>query len=468
MKIYDTLSGKKKVLETRSKNKIEIFVCGPTVYDYSHIGHARTYIAFDSFTKYLRSKGYEVRYIQNITDIDDKIITRAKKTKQAPKELARIFETEYYHDMHELGIHSVDKYARATDYIPQIISQVERLIDKGYAYEIKDDGIYYDISKFKDYGKLSNRTVQQAEDAISRIDESINKRNRGDFALWKLSPSTNSGQTGGDPSWPSPWGEGRPGWHIEDTAITELEFGPQYDIHGGARDLIFPHHESEIAQMESMSRKTPLVNYWMHTGFLTVGKEKMAKSLGNFITIHKFLREHSRETLRLFISGSHYRSPIDYSERAVRQAETNARRLGEFKARLERIVQNNTKPSKIADSYRKLFINELDDDFNTPKALAVVFSMMRDINTIMDKQKIKPEDAQSVLAFLDEVNNIFGIIYEQESTAIPKNVTKLIENREEFRKSNDWDKADEIRQKIEKLGYTVKDTASGPKVVKSY
>jgi cysteinyl-tRNA synthetase len=268
MKLYDTLSKRKKTFKPLNDKRVNLFVCGPTVYDYSHIGHARTYIAFDAFAKYLRFLSYNVRYIQNITDIDDKIIERADKLEQTPRQLAQNFETEYYRDMEKLGVDSVDKYARATDYIPQIINQTERLFTGGFAYEIKDDGVYFDISKFKNYGKLSGRTVESAEDATSRIDQSINKKNKGDFALWKLSKSD-------EPSWDSPWGKGRPGWHIEDTAITESEFGPQYDIHGGARDLIFPHHEAEITQIESVSKKSPLVNYWMHTGFLTINGQKM-------------------------------------------------------------------------------------------------------------------------------------------------------------------------------------------------
>ena len=309
IKLHDTLSRKDKRLNPRSGKKIEIFVCGPTVYDYSHIGHARTYIAFDAFVKYLKSQSYEVRYVQNITDLDDKIIARAGELGQSAETLAQNFEKEYYHDMETLGVDSVDKYARATGYIPQIISQIQRLIEKEYAYEIEKDGIYFDISKFKNYGKLSGRTSEQAEDAVSRIDESIKKRNRGDFALWKLAPAPALRQKSGEPKWPSPWGDGRPGWHIEDTAITETEFGAQYDIHGGARDLLFPHHESEIAQMESISGKKPLANCWMHTGFLTVNGEKMSKSLGNFITIHKFLKKPATIARRLTIASRPSRRP---------------------------------------------------------------------------------------------------------------------------------------------------------------
>ncbi|MDP2641212.1 MAG: cysteine--tRNA ligase, partial [Candidatus Yanofskybacteria bacterium] len=288
MEIYNTLSGRKEVLKPRGSvrgKKFELFVCGITPYDLPHIGNARTYIFYDMMVRYLRSQGYEVSYLQNITDVDDKIILRAKELSMTPRQLARKFEREYMQSMKALGVKSVDSYQRATDNIPEIISQVERLLKKGYAYGA-EDGVYYDISKFKDYGKLSGRTVQQAEDATSRIDESVKKRNRGDFALWKFSKK-------GEPAWPSLWGKGRPGWHIEDTAITEKHFGPQYDMHGGARDLIFPHHEAEIAQMEAVSGKKPLARYWVHTGFLTVGGEKMSKSLGNFVTVRDFLANHS-------------------------------------------------------------------------------------------------------------------------------------------------------------------------------
>lgn len=473
IKLYDTLSGKKKLLKPRSRNKIEIFVCGPTVYNYSHIGHARTYIAYDALVKYLRRQGYKVRYVQNITDIEDKIIEQARKTGQKPTDIARIFETEYYHDMEKLGVDSVDKYARATDYIPQIISQIKRLIDKGYAYEIQNDGIYYDISTFKDYGKLSRRTAEQAEDAVSRIDESINKRNRGDFALWKISDPPAGG---GEPAWQSPWGNGRPGWHIEDTAITETEFGAQYDIHGGARDLIFPHHESEIAQMEALSGKEPLVNYWVHAGFLTVGGEKMAKSLGNFITIHEFLRKHSKETLRMLVMSSLYRSPIDYSEKAVEQAEANVKRLEEFYNRLAKSAAK-TKTAKAGPgpaskldlvqllARKKRFYKELEDDFSTPKAFAALFELVREGNSLIAKNKLSNKELGEILQFLDEVNNIFGII-SKETAQIPKNIAELAKQREESRRNKEWKKSDEIRKEIENLGFTVKDTPSGPEIKK--
>ncbi len=463
IKLHDTLSRKDKRLNPRSGKKIEIFVCGPTVYDYSHIGHARTYIAFDAFVKYLKSQNYEVRYVQNITDLDDKIIARAEELGQSAEGLAQNFEKEYYHDMETIGIDSIDKYARATDYIPQIISQVQRLMDKGCAYEIEKDGIYFDISKFKNYGKLSGRTSEQAEDAVSRIDESIKKRNKGDFALWKYSKLN-------EPSWENPWGAGRPGWHIEDTAITETEFGAQYDIHGGARDLMFPHHESEIAQMETISGKKPLANCWMHTGFLTVNGEKMSKSLGNFIAIHNFLKTHAKETLRLFILSSHYRSPIDYSEQAVSQAETNVKRLAEFYNKIGNLAQEIPAAHGIKnereDSRFKSFWQELAHDFNTPKALAVVFQLIRNGNSRISENKLTPKEAGQILNFLDEVNKLFCIIPNTETTSVPEDIAALASEREKLRKEEKWEEADKIRAAIEKMGYTIEDTSRGPEIKK--
>ena len=269
LKIYNTLSGKKEILkpfDATQGEKLKFFVCGPTVYDYSHLGHARTYIAFDIIAKYLKEKGYKVFYLQNITDIDDKIIKRAKEKDITAEKLAKNFEKEYLQDMKSLRIDSVTKYARATDHIKEIIAQIEILKEKGFAYQLAD-GIYYDISKFKNYGKFSRRTVLQAEDGVSRIDESKEKINKGDFCLWKFSKPD-------EPKWSSLWGPGRPGWHIEDTAITEKYFGPQYDMHGGGKDLIFPHHEAEIAQMEAISGKRPMVKYWIHAGFLTANGKK--------------------------------------------------------------------------------------------------------------------------------------------------------------------------------------------------
>lgn len=462
LKVYNTLTRKKEILRPKKGKKLNIFVCGPTVYDFSHIGHARTYVAFDVIVKYLRFKGYDVFYLQNITDIDDKIINRAKKEGISWKELARKFEREYKKDIKALGINSVSKYARATEHIKEIISQVERLLKKGYAYQI-EDGIYYDISKFKDYGKLSGRTVLQAEDAVSRIDEAKKKRNKGDFCLWKFW----SGKAW-EPKWRSPWGYGRPGWHIEDTAITEKYFGPQYDIHGGARDLIFPHHEAEIAQMEAISGKKPMVRYWLHTGFLTVKGQKMSKSLGNFITIREFLNKHSARVLRYFILKSHYRSPIDYSEKAILQAQNELERIDEFVEKVQNVklkIKNYSSKFKI-DKFKNEFEGAMDDDFNTPKAIAVIFELIKKVNSMLDKDQITRKETQQILDFLKSIDKVFGFIFKKEKIRIPKNVQKLVEKREKLRKQKKWEEADRIRKEVEDLGYEIQDTPSGPKIRK--
>ena len=462
LKVYNTLTRKKEIFKPRENKKVNIFVCGPTVYDYAHIGHARTYIAFDVIVKYLREKGYDVFYLQNITDIDDKIINRAKKEGISWKEVARKFEKEYKKDIKALGINSVSKYARATKHIKEIVSQVERLLKKGYAYQI-EDGIYYDISKFKDYGKLSGRTVLQAEDAVSRIDESVSKKNKGDFCLWKFWSHKDW-----EPKWKSPWGYGRPGWHIEDTAITEKYFGPQYDIHGGARDLIFPHHEAEIAQMEAISGKKPLVKYWLHTGFLTINGQKMSKSLGNFITIKEFLNKHSARLLRFFVLKSHYRSPLDYSEKAILQAKNELQRIDEFVEKIQNAkfkMQNDNPKFKIG-KFKNKFEGAMDDDFNTPKAIAVIFELIKEVNPMLDKNQITQKEAKQILDFLNSIDKVFGFIFKKEKIRIPKNVQKLVERREKLRQQKKWEEADKIRKQVEDLGYEIQDTPSGPKIRK--
>ncbi|MDO8424772.1 MAG: cysteine--tRNA ligase [bacterium] len=460
LKIYNTLSQQKEIFKPRSGKKINLFVCGPTTYDFSHLGHARTYLAFDAIVKYLKQKGYDVFYLQNITDVDDKIINRAKEKGIPWLELSRNFEKEYLKDVKSLKITSVSQYARATDHIKEIINQTERLLKKGYAYEIKGDGIYYDISKFKEYGKLSKRTVEGAESATSRIDESVAKKNRGDFCLWKFSKPE-------EPQWKSPWGAGRPGWHIEDTAITEKYFGPQYDIHGGARDLIFPHHEAEIAQMEAVSEKKPLVKYWLHTGFLTVNGEKMSKSSGNFITIRDFLNNNPVRLLRFFLLKSHYLSPIDYSEKLIGQAKQELGRIDEFVDKLKEQKLKTKKANDLTAKARKDFNEAMEDDFNTPKALAVIFELISKGNFLMAENKLSLAEAKNILKFLKEVDSIFHFIFPEKSKGkIPSEVLGLLKEREICREQGGWQKADEIRQRIKTAGYAIEDTKEGPKLKK--
>ncbi|MBL7142528.1 MAG: cysteine--tRNA ligase [Candidatus Pacebacteria bacterium] len=459
LKLYNTLSRKKEILKPRKNKKINLFVCGPTVYDFSHIGHARTYISFDVIAKYLRESGYDVFYLQNITDIDDKIIERAKKTKTSPKQLAEKFKKEYFKDVKGLRITSVSKYAKATDYIKEILNQVKRLMKKGYAYRL-EDGIYYDISKFKNYGKLSKRTITQAEDGVSRIDRAKNKKNKGDFCLWKKSKS-------GEPKWPSPWFKGRPGWHIEDTAITEKQFGPQYDIHGGAQDLMFPHHEAEIAQMEAISNKHPLVKYWLHTGFLNVEGQKMAKSLGNFITIKDFLKENDSRILRLLIIKSHYRSPLDYNEKLLLQTKRELERIDEFIDKLSRIKTVEANPQQILRGIEKKYKAAMEDDFNTPKAIALLFNLINKGNIQISQNKLTVTDAKEIITFLKKIDKVFNFIFQiKQKKEIPSSIIDLVKLREKQRKKNNWQKADKIRKKIQQLGYWVEDTKDGSKVKK--
>jgi len=435
IEFYNTLSRKKEKFVPIKGKKVNIFVCGPTVYGFAHLGHAKTYTQFDIVVKYLKYSGYNVFYLQNITDIDDKIIKKANFEKTGWKVIAKKYLKEYFSDMKSLGIDSITKYANATDYIDEIVSQVERLIEKGYAYKISD-GYYFDLSKDKDYGKLAKRTTLGTEDSVSRIDENDEKKNAGDFCLWKFRKNN-------EPYWETKLGEGRPGWHIEDTAITEKEFGPQYDIHGGATDLIFPHHEAEIAQMESISGKKPLVKYWMHTGFLKINKEKMSKSLGNFLTIKDMLKKYDAGVLRYFFISSHYRKSVDFSEAKIGDAKNSLQRLKKIISEMENDKKTNKK-------YLAEFENSMDDDINTPKALQVLWNLVRD------------ENASGKFKTIKKMDEVFGLnLFEKEKMEIPANVKKFAEERNEARNEKNWKKADELRERISKLGYVVEDNEKG-------
>ncbi|OGZ65997.1 MAG: cysteine--tRNA ligase [Candidatus Staskawiczbacteria bacterium RIFCSPHIGHO2_02_FULL_43_16] len=461
IKIYNTLSGKKELLKPINGKRINLFVCGPTVYDFIHLGNAKTIIIFDCFAKYLKAVGYDVFYLQNITDIDDKIIARAKEKGVSPKDLAEAFTKEYFKNMKALQVDSVKKYAKATDYIKEIIQQVTILQEKGFVYGL-EDGLYFDISKFKGYGKLSGRTALAAEDSVSRIDYSKNKKNRGDFCVWKFAAEY-------EPSWPSPFGAGRPGWHIEDTAITETFFGPQYDIHGGGRDLMFPHHEAEITQMEAISGLTPMASHWMHTGFLTINGQKMSKSLNNFVFIDDFLKRYTCQQLRFWIAKNLWSSPIDYSESTMMGVAGGLEKMEEMlrKLRNTKFKTLNSKQIQISKLLKKVksdFYGALADNFNTPEAFAAVFEFMKAINPLLDANGLAKKDAVKIVEFFKEIDKVFGIIDFKKlaKSNIPAEVKKLVKLREGFRKTKEWQKSDETRQEIEKYGYTVQDTGDGP------
>src|SRR3989338_8750510 len=449
LKVYNTLTRKKEEFKPIKGKNVKLFCCGITPYDYAHIGHAKTYVQFDVIVKYLRYRGYDVFYLQNVTDMDDKIIQRAKEKNIDPITLARDFEKEYHKDMESLGVNSVDKFARATDHIKEIQKQVQALMDKKYAYTIENDGIYFDLSKDKDYGKLSGRRSVEAEDAISRIDDSSRKRNKGDFCLWKKSKKD-------EPSWPDPWFDGgRPGWHIEDTAISEKYLGQQYDLHGGARDLIFPHHEAEIAQMESASGKKPFVRYWLHTGFLNVKGQKMAKSLGNFVTIKDALKQYNSRVLRFFYISGHYRSPIDFSQELLDKAKNSLERLNDFTRKVKSSKEKDD--NGLIEKTRKEFQKYMDDDFDTPKALAAIFDFIKEVN--------KKGGGKNSYELMLEFDKIFGIL-ETKEQKVPKEIMELIDEREKARKENDFKKADAIREEIKKKVYILEDTDTGTVIKK--
>jgi len=449
MKIYSTLTKTVEEFVPINGMNVNLFVCGPTVYDYPHLGHAKTYIQFDFVVRYLRWRGYDVTYLQNITDIDDKIINRANENGFKWNELSRKFEEIYIEDMKSLGNTSVNKYARATDYISQIVKQVQTLIDKGFAYKTTD-GIYFEVAKFKDYGKLSKRTEVKENDSLSRIDEDKEKRGWNDFCLWKNYKE-------GEPFWETELGKGRPGWHIEDTAITETEFGPQYDIHGGAVDLIFPHHEAEISQMEAVSGKVPLVKYWMHTGFLNINSEKMSKSKENFITIREALKLYDFRVIRYLFLNTHYRSEIDFSELTLIQAQNSVEKLNIFVNSIDKNF-DDSEHTDLINKIKSEVIEALDNDFNAPIAWAAIYEGVRQFN-------IAGKLGKNVFRFFEELNSIFEVI-DFSNLEVPEDIFKLAKERTDAKSAKDWAKADELREKIKTLGYLVEDFKNDCKIRK--
>ncbi len=457
IQIYNTMTREKEELKIEN-NKIKLFVCGPTVYDASHIGHARTYISFDVIVRYLKHEGYSVFYLQNITDVDDKVINRAKERGVDPIELAHKFEKDFKEDMETLNVTNVNFYARATEHIPEIIDQIQRLINKGYAYAT-ETGVYFEVSKFEGYGKLSNRNLDDLKN--NRIDPDTTKHDIKDFALWKIQDE--------EPYWDSPWGKGRPGWHIEDTAITEAYFGPQYNIHGGGLDLIFPHHDAEIAQMEAASGKEPLVDYWMHTGFLNVSGEKMSKSLGNFITIKELLKNYEPEVYRYFVLSTHYRSPIDFSDEILKQSQNSLERIQNAGSKVLELRDSNDLPEEDKsdikidlNSFISDFYEAMDNDFNTPVALSALFDFTHKLNKSMNNNEISISTLNSILDTLNEMGSIFGLNFVPESENTNGDLSEELLNiitdiRSDLRSKKDWDTADKIRDKLSELNINLED-----------
>ncbi len=448
LQIYNTLTRKKEEFKPLKGKKVNLFCCGPTSYGYIHIGNACTYTRFDFIAKYLRYKKFNVFYLQNITDIDDKIIRKAKEEETDWKSVTKKYEKAFYEDLKKLGIDSVNKFANATNYIPEIVSQVKRLVSKGYGYKISD-GYYFNVSKFKNYGKLAKRTYEEADDGVSRIDENPEKRNKADFCLWKFKKEN-------EPCWETEINSGRPGWHIEDTAITEKFFGVQYDIHGGGSDLIFPHHEAEIAQMESLSGK-PLVKYWIHAGMINMNERKMSKSLGNIISARDLLNKYDPKLIRYFFLSHHYRGLTEFSENLMDNVKNSLQRIQDFILKLK--TGKDTKESdKLLGKAKEEFIQQLDDDFNTPQALAVLFNLIRDLNKIENGGK-------KVLRFLKDTNQFFGFL-ELKEEKIPKEISELVKKREKAREEKNFAESDKLRKLIKEKGYIIEDTEDKPIIKK--
>ncbi|MER7742509.1 cysteine--tRNA ligase [Streptomyces sp. NPDC096538] len=452
IKVYNTLTRRTEDFIPTDSRSVRMFVCGPTVYGPSHVGHAKTYTQFDFIVRYLRKSGYAVTYAQNITDIDDKIIRRATELGLEPRELAVEYEAHYLADMAALHNNNVDVYARAHDHIDDIVAQVQELVRRGHAYSV-DGSWYFDLSTFSAYGQLSGRTQAREEDSVSRVDDMPQKRNPGDFVLWKARKE-------GEPFWETPLGQGRPGWHIEDTAITDALFGPQYDIHGGATDLMFPHHEAEIAQMEGASGKTPLARYWMHTGLLRTAGKKMAKSSGNFLTIREALRDNDYRTLRYAFLSQHYRSSIELTPAVFDSARSARRRIENFYRGIDASRLESRRNAVLADEARTCFYTKLDDDFDTVGALSALFGYIREQNKVAEP----PGTAAQV--FIEEVEELFDAFELNDASAHNAEIDGLLERRTQLRQDGKFAEADAVRDTLASLGVIVEDGPHGTRLRK--
>ncbi len=444
MEVKDTLSSAMKTVETREGKRMNMFVCGPTVQDKPHMGHARTYVFYDVLARYLRYKGIRLFYLMNITDIEDHIITKMQETGRSWEDITTSYSSEFFEIMRRLKNSSVNYYAFATDYIKEIIEQISKLIEMGYAYKISD-GIYFRVRKFKDYGNLSKQNLDELR-AGARVEVKEEKEDPLDFALWKMKKE-------GEPSWPSPWGDGRPGWHIEDTAITESIFGPQYDIHGGAKDLIFPHHESEIAQMEAVSGKKPIVRYWIHTGHLNVDDIKMSKSLKNFVTVEDALRSYWPEAIRIMMLSMKYSAAVNFEEKAALDAQGNAERISILYHRVSGVPE--VKSDWALEMTGKIFA-PLENDMNTPEVVREIISFVKDS---LARNKLSEQEKGEILYVLSQIEAVIGIVH---TVPLPdKSMDIILKMRNESRKKGDYGSADMIRDTLKSLGIHIEDTSEG-------
>jgi len=464
LKIYNTMTQKKEEFIPLKNGEVGMYVCGPTVYNYIHIGNARPFIIFEVVKRFLNFKGYRVKYIQNLTDIDDKMINKAKELKITVSELAEKFIAEYFIDADYLNIEKADVHPRATEHIREIIELVKGLLEKGYAYEIDGD-IFFSVSKFKDYGKLSGQNIEELKSG-ARVEVNERKKEAIDFALWKKAKE-------GEPSWESPWGNGRPGWHIECSAMSMKYLGKTFDIHAGGSDLVFPHHENEVAQSEAYTNQQ-FVRYWMHNGYLCLNNQKMSKSLGNIMKVRDICQKYKGEVIRYFILSAHYRSPLDFSEEQLQQAQSSLQRLDNVMFNVKHLLKQDefrkskNKDDKLILEKRKeselKFIEAMDDDFNTPVALSHLFGFAREANIYLNSQDSKNKEVlEGILKFYQELAvEILGIFKDiDQEERFEQEIIKLIEMRENARKERNWIESDRIRNKLQEKGILLEDTPSG-------
>ena len=470
LRVYNSLGKKKEHFEPLVPGKVRMYVCGPTVYDSCHIGHARSVIVFDVIVRYLKTKGFDVTYVRNFTDVDDKIIDKANQLGIDSQEVAERFIKEFNEDMDALNVERANIEPKATEHISQIIQFIERLIEKGFAYRINGD-VYYSVEKFKEYGKLSGRRLEDME-AGARVEIDERKHNPFDFVLWKSSKP-------GEPAWESPWGKGRPGWHIECSAMSNEYLGETFDIHGGGKDLNFPHHENEIAQSEAIFGK-PFVKYWIHNGFVNIDQEKMSKSLGNFLMIKDVIKTYHPEVVRLFLLSNHYRSPIDFTDQAMDEARSGLDKIYAFLERTEeKIGLISDQDVETGDCWQR-FSEAMDDDFNSARGIGILFDTVRSTNRLLDQhrdnlsQKIK-KTIQSNRSDILKIGNVLGILMEppkvyfdkklfqglEQKSIDPAVIDKMVKEREEARKTKDWEKADQIRKQLDDMNIIIEDRPDG-------
>ncbi|KRT73402.1 MAG: cysteinyl-tRNA synthetase, cysteinyl-tRNA synthetase [Candidatus Rokubacteria bacterium CSP1-6] len=467
IKVFNTLTRKKEELVPLRPGEIRMYVCGVTVYDLSHIGHGRSALAFDVIRRYLRYRGYEVRFIRNFTDVDDKIIKRAHEEGVPPGELAERYIEEYRKDMAALAILPADVEPKATDHIPQMIKLIERLVAKGVAYPLDGD-VYFEVKRFPRYGRLSGKNLDELQ-AGARVEVDERKRDPLDFALWKASKE-------GEPAWPSPWGPGRPGWHIECSAMSMQYLGESFDIHAGGEDLVFPHHENEIAQSEAATGR-PFVRYWIHNGFVNLGAEKMSKSLGNVLTLKELLRHHEPEALRLYLLGTHYRNPLDFSNERVAEAARALERFRNLFEEADRLAAKGTPApgrdqgllEEVAEARRR-FEEVMDDDFNTAQAVAVLFDLAHRLQSFKSKVTQREAAAGAFLLGVGELMSLGRVLGLFEEPSRPSQavdpelrgkIEALVNARAEARQRRDWAGADRLRDELARLGVTVEDGPEG-------